>query len=142
MAEVLEKRGVYQQALEYVKESLAAKPDEPMSLDTEASILEDLDRYSECISAEQATIRLSDGKYSWMHFTLGNCYFDMQDWSQAATNFRLAAEADKSDAPSAYNLALSLSRQGYSTDADQWFREALNRHPDNTLRSKIVAALR
>jgi hypothetical protein len=142
MALILEQRGVYQPALEYVKESIASEPENPFSLNTEAKIFEDLQRYSECISASQAAIRASDGKYPSMQFQLGQCYFDTEDWSKAADSYRLAAEADKSDVASAYNLALSLARQGYTSDANQWFREALKRKPDDELRTKILNALK
>jgi tetratricopeptide (TPR) repeat protein len=141
MAQVLEQRGVYQQALEYIKESLNSAPDNPYSLASEADILSDLGRNSECIAASAAAIRVSDGKYPWMHFRLGNCYFSTEDWAHAATSFRLSAEADKTDAPSAFNLGLSLQRQGFNGDAQQWFREALNRKPSDELRAKILRAL-
>ena len=68
MAAVLDERGVYQQALEYVKEALASKPDDPQALFTEATIFSHLERYTECVSAAQAAINQSDGKYAWMHF--------------------------------------------------------------------------
>ena len=142
MAEILDERGVYQSALEYIKESIASEPDNPFSLKTEAKIFEDLQRYSECISASQAAIRTSDGKYPSMQFQLGQCYFDTKDWSKAADSYLLAANADKNDVASAFNLALSLARQGYTSDANQWFREALNRKPDDELRAKILSALK
>ena len=142
MSSVLDDRGSYQQALEYIRESLNVKPDNPMALSVEATIFEHLQRYSECIAAGQSAIRLSDGKYPWIHFRVGSCYFDSQNWSLAATSFRLAAEADRTDAASAYNLGLSLLNQGYNSDAHQWFREALNRKPDDELRVKILDALK
>jgi lipopolysaccharide biosynthesis regulator YciM len=142
MAIVLDERGVYQPALEYIKESVAADPENPFTLNTEARIFENLQRYTECIAASQAAIRASDGKYPFMQFQLGNCYFDTSDWSKAETSYRIAAQADKNDAASAYNLALSLSRQGYTNDANQWFREALSRNPDAQLRAKILNALK
>ncbi len=142
MADILEQRGVYQPALEYAKESLAVKPDDPFVVFTEAKVFEDLQRYTECIAASQAAIRASDGKYSWIQFQLGQCYFDTEDWNNAATYYRLAAEADKTDAASAFNLGLSLARQGYTSDANQWFREALNRKPSDELRAKILHALK
>jgi tetratricopeptide (TPR) repeat protein len=141
MAQILEQRGVYQQALEYIKESLNATPDNPYALSTEADILSDLGRNSECIAASTAAIKVSDGKYPWMQFRLGNCYFATEDWAHAATSFRLSAEADKTDAASAFNLGLSLQRQSFSGDAQQWFREALNRKPTDELRAKILRAL-
>lgn len=142
MAEVLEQRGVYQKALEYVKESLDLAPNNAFALNTEAKIFDDEQRYPECITAAQSAIAASDGKFPWMHFELGSCSFATQNWTQAAASFRIAAESNTSDAVSAFNLGLSLSRQGFTTDADHWFREALNRKPDAELRAKILNALR
>jgi tetratricopeptide (TPR) repeat protein len=141
MAEVLEKRGVFQQGLEYIKESLSANPDDPFSLDAEAHLFSDLGRNSECIAASNAAIRVSDGKYPSMQFRLGVCYFAAEDWKKAETSFRIAAQADKTDAPSAYNLGLSLQRQGYGGDALTWFQEALNRKPDVEVRATILRAI-
>ena len=142
MAGVLEGRGVYQSALEYIKESIAANPEDPFAFDTEASIFADLERNSECIAAAQSAVRVSDGKYPFMNFRLGYCYFAAGDFSRAASAFRLAAESDKNDAASAFNLGLSLSRQGFEADANHWFREALGRKPDDELRAKILSALK
>ena len=142
MASVLDGRGVYQPALEYIKESVAADPEDPFALDTEAKIFADLERNSECIAAAKSAVSVSDGKYPWMNFRLGYCYFAMEDYSRAASAFRLAAEGDKNDAVSAFNLGLSLSRQGFETDANHWFREALGRRPDDELRAKILSALK
>jgi tetratricopeptide (TPR) repeat protein len=74
-----------------------------------------------------------------MVFRLGSCYFDTENWSQAATNFQLVANAEKANAGAAFNLGLSLERQGYSSDAQIWFREALKRNPDDALRAKILS---
>ena len=142
MAGVLDDRGVYQPALEYIKESIAADPENAFSLDTEARIFADLERNSECIAAAESAVRASDGKYPSMNFHLGYCYFATENWSKAASAFRLAAEGDKSDAVSAFNLGLCLSRQGYAADADHWFREALSRKPDDELRAKILSVLK
>jgi len=142
MAGVLETRGVYQPALEYIKESIAANSEDPFAFETEASIFADLERNSECIAAAQSAVRLSDGKYPFLNFRLGYCYFAAGDFSRAASAFRLAAEGDKSDAVSAFNLGLSLSRQGSEADANHWFREALARKPDDELRAKILSALK
>lgn len=142
MAVILEGRGVYQEAKEYIKESLSLSPDDPLSLSSEADVFADLEQYSECIAAENAAIRASDGKYPWMHFRLGYCYFHTENWSQAANSFRIAAEGDKTDAVSAYDLGLCMSRQGFEDDARNWYREALNRKPDEELRAKILASLR
>jgi len=142
MASVLDRRGVYETALEYIKESISASPDDPFAFDTEAKIFADLGRNTECIAAAQSAVRVSDGKYPFMNFQLGYCYFEIGDFSRAAPAYRLAAEGDKSDAVSAFNLGLSLSRQGFGSDAEHWFREALGRKPDDELRAKILNELK
>lgn len=141
MAAVLERRGVYPTALEYIKESLNAIPNDPFALNTEAKLFDDLEQYPECIAAAQAAIAASDGKYPSMQFELGSCSFAVQNWTQAAASFRISAEADNTDAVSAFNLGLALSRQGFTMDANHWFREALNRHPDAELSAKISSLL-
>ena len=142
MAMILKERGVYSQALEYIKESLASEPNNAFYQYDEAEIFEGMERYSECIAAAQSAIRQSDGKYPWMNFRLGTCYFSAENWSKAEASFKLSAQADPSDAPSAFNLGLSLARQGYTDDANQWFRQALKRNPDSELRDKILNAMK
>lgn len=142
MATVLESRGVHQPALEYIKQSLAAKADDPYALDEEAKIFGSLERYPECVAAAQAAISASDGKFPWMQFELGNCYFDESNWSQAAASFRISADADKTDAASAFNLALCFLRQGFRGDAKIWADEALARNPTGELRGKVLDLLK
>lgn len=141
MAQVLDSRGVYSAALEYIKESIRAKPDFADAMDTEATIYFHLQRFQECESVESAAIRTSDGKYPYMQFRLGTCYFSEENWPMAENSFRISAQADKSDAASAFNLGLCLNRQGAVNDAKIWFREALTRNPDKELREKILSAL-
>jgi uncharacterized protein HemY len=76
-----------------------------------------------------------------MHFVLGSCFFQAEDWAQAADSFRIAAMGDKTDAAAAYNLGLSLDRQGFTADARQWFHEALRRNPDDETKAKILSSL-
>ena len=142
MSTVLENRGVHVPALEYIKESLSARPSDPQSLFEEGMIYKGMGRYSECISAAQAAIAASDGRFGWMHFGLGNCFFEARDWTSAAASFKIAADYDKTDAASAFNLALCYERQGFSVDAKFWFAEALKRNPSVDLRAKILDAMK
>jgi tetratricopeptide (TPR) repeat protein len=141
LAIVLDGRGVYQAALDHVKNSIRAKPDYADAMDTEATIYLHEQRFQECESIETAAIRGSDGKYPYMQFRLGTCYFSEQNWPMAESSFRIAAQADKNDAAAAFNLGLCLRRQGVEADAKIWFREALTRNPDKELREKILSAL-
>lgn len=137
MAGVLKDRGVYDAALQYAKEAINLKPDDPFPYYKEAEIYQQMHQNAECVAAAQNAIRVSDGKFSFMHFVLGNCYFEMENWTMAANSFRIAAEADRTDAPSAFNLALSLMNEERADDAQEWLREALRRNPDNALRNRI-----
>lgn len=142
LAAVLEQRGVYPAALENIKQAISLAPNSAFNLITEAQIYQDTSKFTECTTAAQAAIRASDGKYPYMQEVLAECYFSLEDWSQAEIYFKLAAEGDRSDASAAFNLGLTYARQGYSSDAKIWFTEALNRHPDEQLKEKILNALR
>lgn len=76
-----------------------------------------------------------------MQERLGDCDFDTENWTDAAASYRIAAEADTTNAAAAFNLGLSLQRQGFTVDAREWFRTALQRNPDSELRGKIMSAL-
>jgi S1-C subfamily serine protease len=141
MADVLNSRGAYPSAFEYIKEAISADPQNAFGMYLESEILENMERYSECTSAAQEAVRLSDGAYPFMQFQLGQCYFDSGNWSQAVSSYRIAAEGNKADPAAAFNLGLSLLRQGFGADAHQWFREALNRNPSSELRGKIMLQL-
>ncbi len=142
MSEILEQRGVYQSALQYAKEAVSLKPDYSWGFSDEAEVYYDLRQFDECISAAEAAIRASDGKFPTMHFRLGACYFETKNYSMAENSFRISAEADKTDFSSAYNLALSLLNEGHEVDGKQWLREALKRSPDDETRTKIVNLLK
>jgi tetratricopeptide (TPR) repeat protein len=141
MASVLEERGVHDAALSHIKNSLALDSTNPFSLYRESVIFESLGRQQECISAAKAAISASDGAYPYMHFQLGNCYFDLEDWSNAEASYRVKAKADKGDAAASFNLALCLQREGYRADAREWFDETLKRNPPAELRQKVLDAL-
>jgi tetratricopeptide (TPR) repeat protein len=141
MADVLEQRGVYQGALEYAREAVSLKPDDARGLHEEAEIFSDLNQFNECISAAEAAIRASDGKFSYMHFRLGWCYFRTENWTMAENSFRIAAEGDKTDFVSAFDLGLSLRNEGRTLDGNEWLREALRRNPDSETRTKILNLL-
>jgi len=142
MAEVLKNRGVYETALQYTKEAINLKPDYPFAYDTEAEIFSKLAQYTECIVAAKNAVRTSDGKYPYMHFDLGSCYFSTQNWAMAANSFQIAAEGDKTDVASAFNLALSFENLERESDAQEWFREALRRNPDSDLKARIMKFLK
>ena len=142
MADVLERRGVYQSALEHAKEALSLKPDLSMAFATEADIYFDLQRFTECITAAQQAIQFSDGKFPSMHFRLGTCYFSTQNYAMAENSFRIAAQDDTSDPSSAFNLGLALLNEGRTVEGNQWLREALKRKPDDSTRDKILNLLR
>jgi tetratricopeptide (TPR) repeat protein len=141
IAWALNERGVYQEALSYVKQSISLNNDYYFAYSTEAKILANMQRYQESIAAAKDAIRLSDGKYSDDHFNLGSAYFSVENWSSAEISFRKAAELDPSSFAAAYNVALCLQRQGYSGDAVQWYRDSLKRNPSPEEKLEVQNAI-
>jgi tetratricopeptide (TPR) repeat protein len=76
-----------------------------------------------------------------MHFRLGTAYFALQQWSSAEQEFRNAAELDPKNIEAAFNLALSLGRQGYVSDELLWLKNALARNPSPSQRAEIVSMI-
>jgi tetratricopeptide (TPR) repeat protein len=129
IASTLNARGVYSEALSHAKEATTLDPSNPWAFLTEADTLNNLQRFNEAINAAKEAIRLSDGKYPTMHFTLGTSYFNTENWQLARQSYEKAAELDTADDPSAYNVAVCYARLGYYNDAAHWYEEALRRNP-------------
>jgi tetratricopeptide (TPR) repeat protein len=141
IASALNTRGVFEESLGQVREAIAIEPDNAFFQDTLANALIGLRRFQEAITASKASIRLSDGKYSWMHFTLGSAYFQLENWELSRQSFEKAAELDKTDFAAPYNIALCFTNLGYSRDAANWYEEALRRDPNNAKRTDILARI-
>jgi tetratricopeptide (TPR) repeat protein len=73
-----------------------------------------------------------------MHFRLGTAYFALEQWKSAETEFEISANMNTKDDASAYNLALSLARQGMNMDAARWLENVLRRNPNRQDRADIL----
>jgi tetratricopeptide (TPR) repeat protein len=142
IATILNGRGVYTEALSHAKEAAAINSSNAWAYYDMAQALRGLGRSREAISAAQQAIKYSDGKYGYMHFLLGNAYFDGEDWRNAEQSFRKAAELEPKDADAAYNVALCLLKQGYYGDAASWYEEVLRRNPQYKERADILERIR
>jgi tetratricopeptide (TPR) repeat protein len=129
LASTLNDRGVYSEALSHAKEATTLDPSNAWAFSTEADALNYLQRFNEAINASKEAIRLSDGKFSSMHFTLGTSYFKTENWELARQSFQKAAELNPKDDAAAYNVAVCYARLGYYNDAAHWYEEALRRNP-------------
>lgn len=87
------------------------------------------------------TILWTDGAEPYYHFLAGKAYFDMREWSRCERFFKLVTEMDDSRWDAAYNAGLCLEYQGYSVDAQQYFKIALRRNPPSDVRAKIQEML-
>jgi tetratricopeptide (TPR) repeat protein len=134
---VLNKRGVFAEALSHAREASNLDPSDPFSLDAQADALFGLRRFQEAINASTQAIRLSDGKYAWMHFRQGSSYFEVENWNFAKQSFEKASQLDPSDTDAPYNVALCYGRLGYRADAAKWFQEVLRRNPNHPERADI-----
>ncbi len=137
IADVLNKRGVYSEGLAHARESISLQPNEPWAYDSMAAALIGLRRFQESISPAQQAIRLTDGKYSYMHFRLGSAYFELENWEFARQSFQKASELDVADGASTYNVGLCLVRLHFYVDAIKWYQEYLRRRPTASDRAEV-----
>lgn len=137
IASTLNDRGVYGEALTHAKEATTLDPSNAWAFSIEADALNNLQRFSEAINAAKEAIRLSDGKYSSMHFILGTAYFNAQNWQLAAQSYQKAAELNPKDDASAYNVGVCYARLAYYNDAARWYEEALRRNPNRDDREDL-----
>jgi tetratricopeptide (TPR) repeat protein len=142
IADILNKRGVYTEALNHAKEATSLDPSDGFYQSSLADALFGLHRNYEAVTAAKEAIRLTDGKWAFMHFRLGSAYFELQNWELARDSYLKAAELDKRDPASAYNVALCLQNLRYFTDAATWYEEYLRRKPDSTDRDEILGRIR
>jgi len=138
MAYILNTRGVYQEALSHAREASTADASDPFAFDFQAVALLGLRRFQEAVNASDQAIRLSDGKFAYMHFHLGSGYFEVENWEFARQSFEKAAQLDPKDTAAPYNVALCLVRLGYYLDAANWFEEVLRRDPNYPQKADLL----
>ena len=138
IALVLNKRGVYSEALSHAKEATVLDPTDPGEFDAVAHALIGLLRFHEATEASEQAIRLSDGGVAEYHFTLGSAYFKMENWQLARQSYEKAADLDLKDPASAYNVALCFQKERYFLDAAHWYEEYLRRNPNASDKADVL----
>jgi tetratricopeptide (TPR) repeat protein len=138
IASVLNQRGVYQEALNSAREASVLDPSNAWAFDAQAEALLGLRRFQEAMNASNQAIRLSDGKYSYMHFKLGSAYFELGNYEFARQSYEKAAELNPSDDAAPYNVALCFARLGFNHDAARWYAEVLRRNPNHPEKQEIL----
>lgn len=142
MSAILFDRGVYDESVNLAKQAVGLNPNDGFAFINLSRGLNALKRSSEAIVAAQSAIRLTDGRFGYMHFALGEAYFDSGNWDLAARAFQKAAELVPADGSAAYNVAVSMQRQGLFADAAHWYEEALRRNPNHPEREEILKRIR
>lgn len=128
---------MFSQAEINARQARELAPEDPWTALELSRALQGQQRPTEAAVAAEEAIRLSDGRYSSMHFQAGSVYFDLRDWPRCARAFLKAAELAPEDDAAPYNAALCLARQGYFSDAARWMEEALARNPSRRDRADI-----
>src|SRR5687767_9893503 len=131
MAEILKNRNVFDQAEIHARQAIQLQPEDAFAYLSLAASLEGQQRPSEAVAAARAAVRLSDGKYSSMHFALGSALFDLKQYAEAAQSYQKAAELSPNDSAAAHNVALSFHNLEFYSDAVRWYRETLRRNPNH-----------
>jgi tetratricopeptide (TPR) repeat protein len=127
---ILVDRGVYDEAISHARQAVAIDPADGWAYYALARALRSLNRYHEAIAAGKNALRLADGRHAVMHAALGSAYFGLQDWSQAASAYRKAAEMDPDDADAAFNAAAALYNEKSFRESLRWWEEVLRRDPE------------
>jgi superkiller protein 3 len=138
---MLHDRGVYDEAANHAREAIAIAPEDSWAHHYLARALVSQRRFTEAVISAKTAIRLTDGKFSSMHFTLGAAYFELKQWPEAVQAYRKAAELMPTDSASAYNVAVSLYNSRYYSDAIGWYRETLRRAPNRSDRAEILRTI-
>lgn len=138
VADVLNERAVHEEALSHAREAVALQSSNSWAYAAQANALFALRRFQEAINASKQAIRLSDGKYSSMHFRLGTSYFETENWEFARQSFEQAAALDPKDTAAPYNVALCLIRLRFYGDAARWYEEVLRRDPNHRERQDLL----
>lgn len=141
IAKILNKRGVYQEALSHARDATVLDSTNPWAFYYQAQALLGLRRFNESINASTQAIRLSDGKYATMHFNLGAAYFEVGNWEFARQSYEKAAQLNSTDSTAPYNVALCLGRLGYYRDAASWYEEVLRRNPSHPKKNDILSMI-
>jgi tetratricopeptide (TPR) repeat protein len=141
IADILNTRGVYEEALSHAKNSVAIHAEDGWAHFEQARALVALQRFQDAITAAKEAVRLSDGKYAGMHFELGMAYFGAENWTLARLSFEKAAELEPTDSSAMYNKALCESRLGQKLDAARSFEETLRREPSRKDRQDILRSI-
>ncbi len=141
IANVLNNRGVYDQAISAAKEAISLNPEiwGPYLVLSES--LNSLERHAEAEAAAKRALAISDGKNASVHFALGSAYFSEEKWGLAKQAFENAARIDPKDAGAAYNVAASLYNDHFYTEAIFWYEETLRRDPAHKDRAQILTTI-
>jgi tetratricopeptide (TPR) repeat protein len=141
IANVLIIRGVYDDGAAHAREAIAVDSNDGFAYWYLARALNGQRRFTEAVGAAQTAIRLSDGKYGAMHFTLGSAYFQLKQWPEATQAFQKAAELSPKDADAAYNVGASLYNSRYYAQSLTWYREVLKRDPNYSSKEEVLRAI-
>jgi tetratricopeptide (TPR) repeat protein len=115
--------GDYAQAVEYFRRALLYDRDNPEILKHLALALRYKKDYNEAISQVKLSLEKSPRDVDAL-ILLGNIYFEMARYSDAADQYRKALEAEPENATVLYNLATALLKTGDDFAATEYLKKA------------------
>lgn len=143
LASFLMDRGVIDQALSEARQAVAADSTSGLAYGILADALLKAERWSEAEAAARSALRLTDGAHSFHHWALGSALFEQKRYSEAQASYEIVARMSPTSAGATYNIALCLTRQGFTNDALTWWEETLRRDPNipeaGQIRARIQA---
>lgn len=128
VSEALFERGVNDEAISHARSSISLVPANAWAHSILSKALNQKGSFAEAVASAKEALRLSDGKYSSMHFALGSAYFNLEDWRQARESFSKAYELDPKEPAALYNLALAYARDSFFSQAATLLQQLQREH--------------
>jgi len=141
-------RGDKEQALVNLRSALAARPEQPVALNTMGAALLSMGRTDDATEAFERALR-SNPRYTNARYNLANALAENRQWERAAAQFRQILDETPDDAGARQHLGEvlrlwgdDLAAAGRMEEAVSCYRESLRfRADDETLHNDLGAAL-
>lgn len=129
LAQSLQKKGEFADAVQEYRHSLQLKPDFFWAQYHLAQSLLQLEKYQDASIELENAIALNPN-FSWSYYSLGDALLKLEKYEEAAQNYRLAIEKDPDFFGSYHNLGDALSKLEQYEAASQAYQHACQLNPD------------
>lgn len=128
LANALNAKGLYREALECYRKTLSTAPGNALTHNNLATVLQEIGQTEEAVTHYQMALSIQPD-YVDAHYNLAIALKKMGRLDDAVSSYRNALRLDPSDADAHYNLGIALQARGELKLAIQSYRDALRIKP-------------